>query len=231
LLIIIITTLQCLEELKRLIQFRVQELGPEAGNIVALGLSSRKNLCIHPEVASDWNGQVVDSKCRNLTASWHREAILGGSAFTTSNNDMELVDDEEEEDNETTNNNNNDAEKKKKKAAQNSSNNSNNSSNSNSNCHSDLLCQYFEEFQNTGDKALLTPGVYTLADLKKVGKKLGWCPYFVARKAVEYANIIVHAYSYIIDPKISSIVSNSLRTLLLMLLFDFFKLFFNCFFE
>lgn len=40
------------EEVRRLIAYRVQELGPSAANYLCLALSSRKNLCIHPGVAS-----------------------------------------------------------------------------------------------------------------------------------------------------------------------------------
>lgn len=41
--------------------------------ILALCLSSRRNLCIHPEVSKDDDRERVDSKCRQLTASWVRE--------------------------------------------------------------------------------------------------------------------------------------------------------------
>lgn len=41
--------------------------------VLALCLSSRKNLCIHPEVSKDDDRERVDSKCRQLTASWVRE--------------------------------------------------------------------------------------------------------------------------------------------------------------
>lgn len=68
-----ITNFQTLEELKNLIQYRVKMLGENAGKLVAMGLSSRKNLCVNPKVASEFNGSVVDSKCRNMTSSWIRE--------------------------------------------------------------------------------------------------------------------------------------------------------------
>lgn len=37
-----------------------------------IGLTSRKNLCLNPKVSKEKKGKVVDSKCRNLTASWVR---------------------------------------------------------------------------------------------------------------------------------------------------------------
>jgi DNA excision repair protein ERCC-2 len=34
-----------------------------------LGLTSRKNLCIHPDVAKEKKGKVVDARCRDLTST------------------------------------------------------------------------------------------------------------------------------------------------------------------
>lgn len=38
--------------------------------ILALGLSSRKNLCVHPEVGRERKGKVVDARCRDMTSAW-----------------------------------------------------------------------------------------------------------------------------------------------------------------
>lgn len=68
--------LQVLEEMQRLIAFRervMAEEGLESPPVLAVGLSSRKNLCIHPEVSQEYEGQLVDAKCRSMTASWVRE--------------------------------------------------------------------------------------------------------------------------------------------------------------
>jgi hypothetical protein len=40
----------------------------------ALGLTSRKNLCLHPIVSKERKNRGVDTKCRELTASWVRAA-------------------------------------------------------------------------------------------------------------------------------------------------------------
>ncbi len=45
------------------------------------------------------------------------------------------------------------------------------------------------------------PGVYTLHDLRVLGRKQQWCPYFLARRMVAYANVVVWNYQYMIDPK------------------------------
>lgn len=82
---------KCVQELKRVIAYRDRELGlSEATNtclsaasgrdatpssttstFLALCLSSRRNMCIHEKVmAADSDRDAVDSKCRDLTASW-----------------------------------------------------------------------------------------------------------------------------------------------------------------
>lgn len=48
-------------------------------------------------------------------------------------------------------------------------------------------------------------------DLKDLGKKEGLCPYFLARKFLLHANIIVYNYSYLLDPKIANLVSSELQ--------------------
>ena len=60
-----------LAELRVLHQYQLRHLGP-AARILALGLSSRKNLCINPAVVSAENRDSVDAGCRKLTASWVR---------------------------------------------------------------------------------------------------------------------------------------------------------------
>lgn len=50
-------------------------------------------------------------------------------------------------------------------------------------------------------------GVYTLADLRHFGRKAGWCPYFLARHMMSFANVVVYNYQYMIDPKVSQMVS------------------------
>ncbi len=44
--------------------------GGQMEDILALGLSSRKNLCIHPDVSRERKGKVVDARCRDMTSSW-----------------------------------------------------------------------------------------------------------------------------------------------------------------
>lgn len=65
---------KALAELKRLMAYRItcaetpEEKAKEEG-FMGLGLTSRKNLCIHPEVSKEKKGVVVDARCRDLTNS------------------------------------------------------------------------------------------------------------------------------------------------------------------
>lgn len=78
---------KALEELRKVIDFRVEVLAKEisgsgdeaspaglaAGHILAVGLSARRNMCVHPEVSKEGDRERVDEMCRQLTAPWARE--------------------------------------------------------------------------------------------------------------------------------------------------------------
>ena len=40
---------------------------------------------------------------------------------------------------------------------------------------------------------------------------MGWCPYFLARHMLAFANVVVYSYQYMIDPKVSEMVGGRLR--------------------
>ncbi|XP_078048970.1 general transcription and DNA repair factor IIH helicase subunit XPD [Augochlora pura] len=61
-----------IEELKKLMDYYDKET-EDKPKIVGLVLSSRKNLCIHPEVSREREGKIVDGRCHSLTASYVRE--------------------------------------------------------------------------------------------------------------------------------------------------------------
>ncbi|CAI8012743.1 General transcription and DNA repair factor IIH helicase subunit XPD [Geodia barretti] len=143
---------KAVDELKKLLEVYQKEVGyvPE---ILALALSARKNLCIHPEVSREEEGKLVDSQCHKLTASFVRERRSEDSSVP--------------------------------------------------------VCLFYEGFDERGRKQPLPPGVYNLNDLKSFGSEKGWCPYFLARYAVEHANVVVFNYSYLLDPKIAETVSKT----------------------
>ncbi|KAJ8044735.1 General transcription and DNA repair factor IIH helicase subunit XPD [Holothuria leucospilota] len=141
------------EELKLLMEYYERESG-EKPKVLGLALSSRKNLCIHPEVTREIHGKLVDSKCHSLTASYIREK---------GEHDPSVP-----------------------------------------------VCSFFENFDNFGRESSLITGVYSLDDLKEIGRKKGWCPYFLSRYTIGQANIVVYSYHYLLDPKIADLVSKEL---------------------
>lgn len=63
---------KALAELKALMKYRADQLG-EVEDFRGLGLTSRKNLCLHPSVKREKSGSVVDARCRSLTAGFVKE--------------------------------------------------------------------------------------------------------------------------------------------------------------
>lgn len=57
---------KALIELENLMDYRTRELGVRE-DFRGLGLTSRKNLCLHPIVSKERKGTVVDEKCRRMT--------------------------------------------------------------------------------------------------------------------------------------------------------------------
>lgn len=65
---------KALTELKRLMDYRIEAAETEEAKLkertfTGLGLTSRRNLCLHPQVSTEKKGNVVDSKCRDLTCA------------------------------------------------------------------------------------------------------------------------------------------------------------------
>ncbi|KAM4751729.1 LOW QUALITY PROTEIN: general transcription and DNA repair factor IIH helicase subunit XPD, partial [Cyanocitta cristata] len=67
------------EELRKLLQCYERELGQPLP-FLGLALSSRKNLCVHPEVSALRFGKEVDSRCLALTASYLQDPPEGPRA-------------------------------------------------------------------------------------------------------------------------------------------------------
>src|SRR6266496_3198305 len=63
---------KALAELKALMKYRSEQLG-YVEDFRGLGLTSRKNLCLHPSVKREKSGAVVDARCRSLTAGFVKE--------------------------------------------------------------------------------------------------------------------------------------------------------------
>ena len=68
---------KALIELHKLMEFRANELG-EVEDFRGWGLTSRKNLCLHPTISKERKGVVVDEKCRRITNGQLKEKIEKG---------------------------------------------------------------------------------------------------------------------------------------------------------
>uniref|UniRef100_A0A023F3L9 General transcription and DNA repair factor IIH helicase subunit XPD n=1 Tax=Triatoma infestans TaxID=30076 RepID=A0A023F3L9_TRIIF len=140
------------EELRKLYNY-YREHGREL-ELLGLVLSSRKNLCIHPQVSKERDGKIVDGRCHSLTASYIRERHQADKTVP--------------------------------------------------------VCSFYENFDEFGRELAVPPGIYSLDDLKQYGLKNRFCPYFLARNAVNYANIVIYSYHYLLDPKIADVVSKEI---------------------
>lgn len=69
-------------ELKLLHAYQTTHIGDRA-RILAVGLSSRKNLCVNSRVLAAENRDSVDASCRRLTASWVRAAAAANPNLPT----------------------------------------------------------------------------------------------------------------------------------------------------
>ncbi|KAI9310728.1 hypothetical protein BX666DRAFT_1869134 [Dichotomocladium elegans] len=158
---------KALAELRQLMAYRAKS-GLEE-NFFGIGLTSRKNLCLHPVVSKERKGKVVDSKCRNMTASWVRARAGKG-------NKQQQVDDTDAMDVDT----------------------------------SVELCDFYEQLEAANSPNPIPSGVYTLADLKSYGEKMRFCPYYLVRRAIPFANVVIYSYHYMLDPKVAELVSREL---------------------
>lgn len=68
---------KALIELYNLMDFRAKELG-YVEEFRGLGLTSRKNLCLHPTISKERKGAVVDEKCRRITNGQLKHKIENG---------------------------------------------------------------------------------------------------------------------------------------------------------
>ncbi|KAJ3152039.1 DNA-dependent ATPase of the nucleotide excision repair factor 4 complex [Geranomyces variabilis] len=149
---------KALAELQRLMEYRKSQGMKE--KFLGLGLTSRRNLCVHPEVSKAKWGQEVDAQCRNKTAPWTRELHKGDKEGDATN--------------------------------------------------APALCNFFEALENAEEEASMPPGVYTLEDIKEWGRANGYCPYFLSRRMIAFANVVIYSYHYLLDPKVAELVSKEL---------------------
>ena len=155
---------KALAELKRLMEYRM-EMGAKDEDFRGMGLTSRKNLCLHPEVrgspllssgrfatdaqvSKEKKGKMVDSRCRDLTSAFACEKGRAdpGSVPLCSFHEVNRL--------------------------------------GRHGNRADL-----KELNNYEPGNLIPAGVYTLDDVKRFGQEKGTCPYFTIRRMVSSPSI------------------------------------------
>lgn len=72
----------------------------------------------------------------------------------------------------------------------------------------DNRCIYYDTLMQSPIE--LPPGVYSVDDLKQFAETHHVCPYYLVRKALPIADIIVHSYLYMVDPVVSEVTKEFL---------------------
>ena len=79
-----------LEELQGVIDYRDKsfaednpDLAKNSPRVLAIGLTTRRNLCLHPEVSSAESREEADAACRSLTAAWVRNSAMEVESSTS----------------------------------------------------------------------------------------------------------------------------------------------------
>ncbi|KAL0210041.1 hypothetical protein P9112_010125 [Eukaryota sp. TZLM1-RC] len=139
---------QVMEEVNRCVEaLSILDIRPDH-KPKCLALSSRKALCIHPDVKSS-NQIDIDSQCFSMTAPFVR------------NGDIEDI----------------------------------------------RSCSYYDAF-DVDDPPVIAGGVFSLKSLQAYGQVNNICPYFLARKSIYSADLVVMSYLYLIDPKVSNVIES-----------------------
>jgi len=184
---------KAIEELKRVISHRTELLGGENAAPPFLGvcLSSRRNMCVHPTVQEESIREQVDSLCRKKIAPWVRQRQNRPSAPT------------------------------QRGGAPNDANPATGSETASAPRESitlqDMedfeaagLCSYYENYVGTSSDVPMSNGIYTIDDMQTLGREKRWCPYFVTRHVLSFANVVIYNYQYMLDPKVSQMVSKEI---------------------
>ncbi|KAH9001274.1 DNA repair helicase [Lactarius akahatsu] len=141
---------KALSELKRLMAYRISvaennEQREKEEAFIGLGLTSRKNLCIHPE----------DARCRDLT----NPAVVNKARAEPGSVEV---------------------------------------------------CSFHENMNDIPNENILSPGIWTLADVLQHGRDTGTCPYFTIRRSMPFVDVIIYSFHYLLDPKVAEQVSKEM---------------------
>ncbi|CRG99555.1 TFIIH basal transcription factor complex helicase XPD subunit, putative [Plasmodium relictum] len=185
-------------QMKKTLNYHSYEKFGKNSEMLAIGISARRCMCINDKVLLNHEREKIDEECRKLTATFVREKkYINYKLDKIGNKNTDRISDfilknkhhVDMEDYFDIYNSNNTLDEYDKIG----------------------LCGYFENFKKEFLFELIEPGVYTIEDLKVLCKNykntynayVPICPYFCAKKIIEISKVIVLNYQYVIDPKVS----------------------------
>ncbi|KAF4656085.1 General transcription and DNA repair factor IIH helicase subunit XPD, partial [Perkinsus olseni] len=167
---------QAIRELKLVIEYRDRILAGEKPDeppkrFLGIGLSARRNMCIHPDVAGQADRDKIDIMCREMTSNFIKKSSSSSSSSSSSAGRCSFFEQYDELIGGVGSRYNND----------------------------------IESSANGQKKKFAIPsGVYTLEDLRVAGGAEGWCPYYMTKRLLRHADVIVFNYQYVLDPRVSA---------------------------
>jgi len=63
-------------------------------------------------------------------------------------------------------------------------------------------CSFYKNYRKSED--LEISGIFTIDDLKSLGIQQGWCPYYMSRKFLLKADVVVFSYQYLLDARVAA---------------------------
>ncbi|GBE62161.1 DNA repair helicase [Babesia ovata] len=163
---------------------------------LAIGLCSRRNLCINPAVSSCADRTKIDEMCHDMTSLWRRINYEEDGTTTYREYTMQYEG--------TGTRGTPTAPVVRQSAVEEVQDIEHYASKG--------LCGYYEHLERIWNPTMIPSGVYTLEGLKEhcnnfrhpvTGVAAPICPYFAVRRALDMANVVVLNYQYLLDPKVS----------------------------
>ncbi|KYN98640.1 DNA repair helicase RAD3, putative [Plasmodium reichenowi] len=181
----------------------LKEFG-ENSEILAIGISARRCMCINDKVLLKHEREKIDEECRKLTATFIRE-----KKYINNKIDNEIYHPNVDKISDFILKNRHHLDIEDYFDIYNSRNSLEEYDNIG-------LCGYYENYKKEFLYDLIKPGVYTIEDLKVLCKNyknkenvsVPICPYFCAKKIIEISKVIILNYQYVIDPKVSKALFN-----------------------
>ncbi|CDJ36075.1 protein arginine n-methyltransferase, putative [Eimeria mitis] len=189
----------------------------DAGYLLGVGLSARRSLCANANVLRSAEREKIDEGCRKRTAPWVRQEAIdrrhARQAFSSSSSNGSSSSTSGAEGDGTHNGSSSaTAAESSAAAAAAAAAEAPDIEDVGAGDTSDGLCAFYENFDEYFSPQHFPAGVYTLEELKAAAvrwrhpllqRSLPLCPYFLARRLLQVANVVVLNYQYLIDPKVS----------------------------